>query len=318
MIRFSALKPWTLVVEENLIFVKDPEYPEPHTCTVIGASGQAFGLLVFPGPEGFSFLHRLQNNHEVNSPGRYLENNRSLAAQLGEKTDLDAADRSLLKAFQISPISGPAPYFRSLRPGYLPWVVNEDEGRTLAYCLEAVASLIEDLSPASAEALWSLENHYPIVEESAIRMVEKIPEPDPLSKAVLVDASRINPILARNSKRSGTAQLDFVIVPIPIGATNERKMSMRMAVACDADSGFAYAPQPVQPNVTEGDALVTAFFDVIKSSKKIPREVQVRSESQKIMLSAVAAALGTELTVKPELEALDHMLDALLQHFAGE
>jgi hypothetical protein len=78
-----------------------------------------------------------------------------------------------------------------------------------------------------------------------------------------------------------------------------------VAIAIDAESGFAYPPVVVSPESSDGEALAGAVFQAIEGARVLPVEIHVRNGNLKILLDPLAGALGFPVKVRKSLPALD-------------
>jgi hypothetical protein len=97
-----------------------------------------------------------------------------------------------------------------------------------------------------------------------------------------------------------------------IGEKDERKSYMRMALATDAVSGFAFQPELGLPEDSTGRLLVRALVGAMREWKCIPTEVRVKRKDIKILLGPLSERLGFEVRVTKSLPMLKSMLDHFL------
>jgi hypothetical protein len=168
---------------------------------------------------------------------------------------------------------------------------------------------------------WEKEDVFPFVVPKAddktrksfeIRFV-KAPEPPVVPpKAAELEASLVSGLLQENLPRGGALEADHFISGAPIGGENERKACLRMAIVSDAGSGFAFQPELGKPEESTGQLLVRALLGAIRDWRCVPREVRVRQEEFKILLSTLSERLGFDLRVTKSLPALDQLKDHFL------
>ena len=113
-------------------------------------------------------------------------------------------------------------------------------------------------------------------------------------------------------------ELDYIFSGLPIGKKNERKSCASIALAVDADTGIAYAPEVIGSNVPCGDALSRVFLKATQSSHALPTEVRVRSHKLKDSLDQLMRSLGVKLKATSRLPAADQARVHLLEFFGEE
>jgi hypothetical protein len=103
----------------------------------------------------------------------------------------------------------------------------------------------------------------------------------------------------------GVLEVDHFYGDMMIGEKNQRKSCLRMGLAIDAQSGFAYPPEVSSPGPSTGEVLIRVILRAIESACALPREVHVRGGEFKLLLGPLAEALGFSVKVMKSLPALD-------------
>ena len=97
-----------------------------------------------------------------------------------------------------------------------------------------------------------------------------------------------------------------------IGQKNQRKACFRLAIAIDAETAAAFPPEVGAPEALTGDLLTRAVLKAIESGGFLPFEVHVREPEFRVILGALAKALGFRVKVADSLPALDFAKEHLL------
>ena len=98
-----------------------------------------------------------------------------------------------------------------------------------------------------------------------------------------------------------------------VGEAHERKACVRLAIAIDSETAFAFPPEVGSPESSVGDLLAEVVLTAIESSGALPSELRVKSREYKSMLGPLAKALGTPVKVVKSLPAADFARDQLLR-----
>jgi hypothetical protein len=314
---FAAHAPWKFLYDSNLVFADAPGLAEPHACSVMGALGEVFALAVYPGSEGYRFFRTIQEG-DIST---FLGEQRSLIAEYVTARELTGRDRELLAAVNYARRrGGRAPQFRSRRPGYHGWYVNEPEGQTLAECLSAMAAFLRLVDQNPRPDLWAREGVYPLMRRTSqadyqLEMADAPALVVQLPKLPKLDERRLQAILHRNLPSGGALQVDHFYAPAQVGGSGERKSYMRVALAIDAKNAFAYPPVLESPEANTGDMLASVVLGAIESSKALPCHVEVRSTEFKTILEPLAQALGFPVRSTDRLPALEFARQELLAYF---
>src|ERR1039458_189261 len=133
-----GLRPWRVLDEDNLIVVRDSVSGELCYCSVMGALSEVLSMHAYLGAEGLRQFRKMEAE-EIADPGEFFASTHCVYVEFVPKAELLRQDRELLAALGHPQGRGLAsPIFRTMRPGFLPWFVTEEEARTLAECIRAV------------------------------------------------------------------------------------------------------------------------------------------------------------------------------------
>ncbi len=317
-----ARRPWTLLADEELVLVERASAEEMCFCSIMGALGQVFSLHVYLGPDGYRLFKRLQSGEPI-TVGEFLSIGRSLSVEFVPLRELTPPDRALLKAMghPLKPRTR-APIFRSFRPGYHPWYVTEGEARDLAECERAMSAFWDVFLRNPDEDYWEKEDVYPLLAprtekgkeaEYQIHSVHAPLLPLAMPEPPALDDAHIQRVRDAGFPSEGILEVDHFYGAGMIGKKNERKACFRMALAINAETGFAYPPVVVSAESSAGDALTRLVFQTIEAGRALPREMRVRSSEFKVLLEPLAHALGISMKVLDSLPALDFAKSHLME-----
>jgi hypothetical protein len=266
-------------------------------------------------------------NAEFDNPAAILGTQNNVSVEFVRRKELTIPDRELLAALGHPLGRGTAsPQFRATRPGYHPWYVTEPEARLLLECLWGVTAVADHLKKNGAP-LWDEDGVYPLVElldgnaEQArpyrIRLTRPAEPPETLPEMPVLDAARISRILSKGPPMKGAVELDHFYTGARIGEPNERKSSLRMALAVDSESAIVYPPRIEAPSANTGAMLVDVLLRAIEATGAVPVTVHVRNREYKTLLGPLAKELGTRLKVSQDLRALDFAKMNVLEAIGG-
>lgn len=327
---FREAAPWERMWDSPVVGVQDPESGEIGCCSVMGAGGEVFGLMVFRGAEGlWAFDQIAAGNDEDASPWdarAAVATAPLIAFTLGGREEVPPEDRQVFKALGLRFRGRNGwPVLRGHHPGYRPWRLTAPEVRFLAAALAAVRAfsldgerlaLLKQLEEAGR--LDARGGSQPVLTLVAgesggwtTRMVELEPRPAlPVDPAF--DEPRARRLLRRVSRRGATWQLELLPAPFAVGEPGARPQATWLGVALDEQSGlalhtYAYAARdPLQP----AEFLLAA----VESVGQRPAEVRVCRRDTAAGLAPVAKALGCRLSrsrrlpeVEAFLEEMSHM-----------
>lgn len=314
--------PWDLLTEDELVLVESAASQDLCFCSVMGALGQVRALHVYIGSEGYRFFQRLHSG-ETMTAGEFFAAQRSVYVEFVPLGKLTAADRGMLKVMGHLLKRGTlAPMFRSIRPGHHPWYVTEGEARMLAECQQALIAICDIRKAKPTLDFWEKESVYPMLSRRAgegkeakyeIHLVDAPSFPLPIPHFATLDEARIQRIRDSRYPFQGVLEVDHFYGAAMIGEKNQRSSCLRMGLAIDAQSGFAYPPEVSSPELATGDVLMRVTLRAIESACALPLEVHVRSGEFKLLLEPLAQALGFSVRATKSLPALDFAKCQLLE-----
>jgi hypothetical protein len=320
-----GLLPWQMLDESRLIVVRDSASDELCYCSVMGALGEVYSKHAYIGAEGLRTFRKLEAE-EIADPGEFFATVRSVYVELVPKAELEPQDRKLLAALRHPQGRGYAsPIFRAIRPGFHPWFVTADEARILAECIRAVVVICLAVASQKNVKFWNQAETYPMVtwmedteSRYQINLVRSTLPPEPPIPSVYLDEETLRRLRDTRYPVRGKMELDYIFSGLPVGKKNERKSSALIAVAVDADTGIAYAPEVTHSSIPCGDALSRVFLKAIQSTHALPSEVRVRNRKLKDSLDQLMRSLGVKRHVASRLPAADQARAHLLGFLRNE
>lgn len=325
-----TLQPWNFVGDADLILVQNPAPVETCYCSVMGALGEVFSLHAYIGDESYRGLGKVLAG-QTPAPGEFFATHRGVSVEFVRASELTTPDRELLKHFNHPLGRGMAgPIFRALRPGYHPWYVTEPEGLILARCMQAVVAFCETLMDDLDAPYWQEQDVYPMLAPAGadgpqqrfnIRQVRApVPSYAPPVPPALNEAeaqARLIRILGRDYSVSGVLETGYVYSRAVIGADNQRKAIVPVAIVTEAEGGFLFKPELGTPGERAGETLLRAVFNAIEKRKHLPREMRVSQNDFKALLDPIAERLGVAVRVVNSLPEFDRAQKHLLAMMEG-
>jgi hypothetical protein len=262
---------------------------------------------------------------EVADPGEFFASTHCVYVEFVPRTELLRQDREVLAALGHPRGRGLAsPIFRTVRPGFLPWFVTEEEARTLAECIRAVIVICAAVTSQESEKFWELADTYPLVTRVEgvepryhVEMFHSIlPPTPPVTLARLADETLLA-VRAQDYAVRGVMELDITYSGAAIGKKGERSACASIAIAVDAESGMVLAPEVTVASVAPGDTLASVFIKAIEATRTLPDEVRVRSQRLKDCLAPLLNSFGVTVRVASRLPASDEARSHLLGFLGG-
>jgi hypothetical protein len=239
------------------------------------------------------------------------------------RAELLRQDRELLAALGHPQGRGLAsPIFRTMRPGFLPWFVTEDEARTLAECIRAVIVVCAAVASQENLKFWEQPDTYPMVIRAEgpepryrVEIFHSILPPEPPAAPVQLAAETLLAVRAQDYAVRGVMELDITYSGAAIGKKGERNACASIAIAVDAQSGMVLAPEVTDSSIAAGETLAKVFLKAIQVTRTLPKEVRVRSQKLKDCLTPLMDSFGVTVRVASRLPASDEARSSLLRFF---
>ena len=144
--------PWRQLDDIDIVAVRHPSGRYTGYCSVLGSAYGEYGLAVFIGDDGLSGYMELVNQEvEAESPEGFDRMNALLAVR-GDRESLSEGERAAMRRAGLRYRGrGAWPIFRSLKPGYVPWRLDEDEAVFLAAALANMTDVTSRVASGKLE-----------------------------------------------------------------------------------------------------------------------------------------------------------------------
>lgn len=301
---YRDLAPWTWMDDDHIFAVMAPD-GESLYCTVIGALGQEYGLVIYIGEEGYMCLQDILSG--TLHPKDAVFQERALLVSLAPRNHLERDDKALLRKHHI-PVSGKQllPMFRSFVPGYYPWFLSEEEAAWAAMALEQAVVVAERLRGGElALAAFSRGNR--LFARVAERREDGLHWRDgwvPRPKAKKKETSALD-IGTDELAKAKTLERAPLFVEFSVAYVNrpiqerrsERPYFPLLALAADAASGVILHHQ-VFRGQTDAKTLQQSFLAFARALGCVPSHVRVTKEHGPL-LAPLLRELGVNMSTGP-------------------
>ncbi len=142
--RFHVLAPWQWTDDTHIFGVSNEH--GTRLVSFLGGMGEVFGLVSYRGSTGANFLLRLLNGQFAPEDPDGIFYQDAVLADLVPLKELDKTDRAVIKQIDFKAAATKPklyPEFKSHKPGYVPWYLNEAEARLLLDDLNKAARFAE-------------------------------------------------------------------------------------------------------------------------------------------------------------------------------
>lgn len=307
--------------DSELICVEDERTGGPMLGAVMGGAGEVFGLAIYHGEDGCRILLEAVLGENEASPMENFHLTSALKVEFVPKAELSAEEKRRVKQIGFRPaVQSPQwwPTFQSMRPGCVPWHLDEADAEMLLHVLPRLTALGacvrplfegDDALPADGFAFWPRgrapgEPLRPEEVEWRELAVPPSRAPDP----VTVDEVTAARLAALPLESALALEVDAQASFTPIGE-GERPWYMKTGLAAEARTGVI-AGMDMGKNAADtleaiaGRALVQA----INALGKRPGEVRTQKERIAHSLEPLAKQLGAKIEVRRSLPMIDEAM----------
>jgi Domain of unknown function (DUF6930) len=316
---FQRLAPWQWMDDTHIFGINNEH--GLRLATVLGGMGEVFGLASYRGSAGANFLLRLRRgdflpeNHEA---GFYQD---ALLVDFVPRKDLRKEDRAIIQQIGFQPlVRKPTlfPKFQSHKPGYLPWFIDEAEGRLLLDDLRKALPFAELLRANLSLYDTRQENEFPFFPAAVSGPLSLdqfewhtiVPVPPPADSPVDPQAFDLSPLLALPQPPHSAWELTAFYAPMPIGEP-PRPYFPKTALGVDAATGMILAFQLAGPDQTMAQTAARSLIQCMQASGSRPATIKMDSINLIHALQPLADALGVNIAQAKSLPMADEARGAL-------
>ena len=311
------LAPWTWMEPSRMFGLSLPGSIQIVFVSIMGGGeNQKPAVFAYLGWEAFT--HIRERMAARNLTIRDLIETPALQLTFVTATDIGDDDRSILACAGLGiPLPERVPVFRSHRTGYLPWLLNAEEVRTLNAILRQVAGVVmrgetdpDLLTPTNpdlirvlgpdAAGLWQEEWH-PVPPASAFE------RPAPPDAAKLTHVAALPTSHAR-------IQFDLALSRATVGEAGQRLRTTYLMAAFDSQNGKCIGADVIMP--VEGLAAMwrsvpDRFLNLCLHAGSRPCEIEVASEQMMETLRPLLGRLPFKLTLRLRLPHFQAFLEEM-------
>ncbi|MCL0060626.1 hypothetical protein M1O54_06785 [Dehalococcoidia bacterium] len=304
-IEFKAIAPWQWMADDDLFAVENPSDGEVGYCSVLGKAGEEFGLVVFVGPEGYrSYLQMITSEVGPESFFDIWVNGRSLSVTFSDRDEIQKEDRDIIRLLELRFRGRKAwPLFRSQRPGYVPWYLDQGEvlfltaalGQSLVVASRVANEGLDLFRGVDADLI--LTRYYYEAQWLEEWCRPKLPSRQPVVSPAL-DEGQLDQLRLMADRLRGSWELDFFHVPAATDSGSGRPYYPCCILAVERRHGLIIGADLMGPSPSDEEKQ-NAIIGMLERGKQLPAEIRVGSPEVKGVVEPVTEALGIRLILGP-------------------
>lgn len=308
--QLKLIAPWDSMYEDELFGVQDPETGEIGIMSIMGHNGEHFAIARYPGSYG---LHTFKKMYEASGDSIFdqvgiIMSNHQLQLSWEMKMDLEKHDLALIKKVGKKYRRSPEvllPRFQSVDPGFLPWMLPDDQCPIFKTALEQTIEVISRpknerklkhgkdkyLVRVCKEGQWEDQIQTILPEEPPIKIVSRIPKLESLQKI---------------TRRIDTVELMLQLTPIPLSEKKGRPYFPMMLFMVDPASRMILHFEllaPLPSLEAAWGAVAEKIAEVFHKQNLLPANIKVDSKILKAVMTPLASSLDIKLHLVSKLKA---------------
>ncbi|MDD4101517.1 MAG: hypothetical protein PHU80_02650 [Kiritimatiellae bacterium] len=315
--RIDRLDPWQWMDIADCFGIVLPEMPEPCFVIFSGESRKLRSLRMLLGWKAlYDFMTKISNQAAQAEP--WLLEIRMIELIFANQELIFRHEADFLKSMRIKADNDfRTPVFRSIIPGYQPWLPDQDECGLVSTALyqafgmamrvENEPALLKEHFPAKIlirkqDSKGGWQDGWMPVKELADEEVE-----------VRIEASRLE-ALKKKPVVKAALQLDLAFMPMTIQAGQHRPQTAYLLLAVDAENGMILSGEVMQ--ATDGIAnmwgqVPDRLVEVFQKIGGCPAVIEVKSDRMANLLRPLEEFLPFKMVRREKLDMLAKAYDSL-------
>ena len=311
------LEPWNHLWESDLFTIMLPGRDEPVYCSVMGRAGECFAIGVYPGYASINSFYRLASSDVDELPFITGFEQDCLLCHFGNREEVSPEERAIYKKLGLK-FRGRNEwiYFRSCKPGCIPWHINAGEADLLIQTLQnftmALLPYLEGKFEVDFDEGETVLRFYSPEDELWYNAVEKMP-PQPLVVASLIisDETLIRE-LKKHKKNGGHLEFDIAYMPMPIQENKkERPYLPQIVTLMDKDKAIPLDHQLIDKDSEIESEIIGMLVTYIENYGR-PVSINVRDDRSGRYIEDLCKKISVKLIMGEGVPAVDAMLEGMM------
>ena len=309
-LKIKEIKPWEWLWDADLITIKK-EASEPSYCVIMGRNGECYGIGIYQGAEGLTSFMDIMRSHNI-PPEQMIRYQKCLAVYWGDRAELIKKDLDIIKEAGYK-FRGKNQwlYFRSYKPPYAPYILNNEE---VVYLTEILTQLYAALCEYKENNIKvDFENEQTLLRsctdgewKTEVSEIEWETEAYPC--LALEDEELLNEMQATKNIRS-EIEIDVAYLYGQIKDKQyDRPALIRCAMITDRKAELIIYQDMPTPEDSDDDIIANLFINYITNMGK-PGKIFVRDERNACIISELCESLDIPIYISPRLEIIDDAVD---------
>jgi hypothetical protein len=305
-IAFQQAAPWKWVDNEGLFAVENPDDGEVAYCAILGSGGEEFGLGISLGQDGYERYTKLMADEGERDDFEENIMMRGMGMFFVDRDVLQKEDSAIIRSLGLSFRGRNAwPFFRSQRPGYVPWFLEKQEVLFFTTAIDQALVVADEVRCGKLDLLKEQPDNLILTRlyrdakwHEEWRKVPKLgQEPEARVENIdLVKEAELHLLASRAGALSGRWELDIFLLPMPIGPKSERPYFPLCFFAVETKQGMVLGVNLTEPWLTFSERQ-DEVIQILRKVNQLPIEIRVKSNEVKKIVEPIASILGIKIRI---------------------
>ncbi len=270
-IELFGLEPWRYVWDVDLIGIKGPSAKNLAFCSIMGRSGESYGINVYEGISGLNDFDMIARSEELGLTVSYVMGDQDcLTCYLGDLNEVPNDQRRIIKELGLRfRGKGKWIFFQSYKKRYSPVTPDAREVQVLIAAYRQLICAIKDIKEQKIwvdsdenRHLWRIYNKKTKVWTS---QVKPMPECGKTYTAIRLQDDLLRMRLKKRPEVPAEIMIDFIYLHGRIKDKHyERPVNPLVMVALDMETHQIIAMTTLAPDEKEIDMLLHLFIQFVE------------------------------------------------------
>lgn len=313
--KIFQLKPWEYLHESDNITILLPGRDEPMYMVTMGIGEVTYGVGIYPGYISRNALRKIETDASDGVVSAAFEQH-CINLYFGNREELEPDDRKIIKDLGLK-FRGKNrwPHFRSMIPGFIPWVLNYSEAEL---AIQALQNYVMAFVAYAKGTSVDFENGETLLRFFAPELDMWINVPCEMPPVPIV-TPRLQfrddlTVAALKKKKKTAAKLSAVVsyLPAPIQENkNERPRLPLVAMLMDMSSGMIEGHAMEMTREDIGGAAVEMLVDYISQHGR-PQSIDISDEFTHSILADFVSKVGIKQTQGDKSLAMNMIMEMMI------
>lgn len=264
-IELKNLKPWDYLSSLDIVCILLPNKEEPSFISILGQNKDTYGIVVYDGYKAFESYFDILNLPELGISYKYIICEQDcLTCYFGEYIEVPDEQKEIIANLNLR-FKEMCPYFLSFKPGFIPYILNDEEVDTLINVYRELIPLIKGIISQEIKVNFSINEtvirYYDEKSKKWLHEVSELNISDKMYLSLNVDIN--NPFISnlRTLPRNDeNIEIDMQYINQAIKGSI-RPIRPKLLIVTEQNQGIVRNQQLITPEVEEIEVITNLLFD---------------------------------------------------------